>query len=78
MDFWEEGDDLHTRTAVTREQANLEGDLIVTLPDGTRAVVKLSRMLKDGYSLRAPLAGLNGAKGYLIVHFEIEDFGTVV
>ena len=35
--------------------------------------MKLSRMMKSGYSIRAPLAEINGDQGYLYVHIEIES-----
>ena len=71
--FWFENDDLHTRTTVTRNQITREVAISITLPDKKRAVMKLSRMMKSGYSIRAPLAEINGDQGYLYVHIEIES-----
>ena len=71
--FWYENDDLHTRTTVTRKQTTQEEAIAITLPDEKRAVMKLSRMMKSGYSIRAPLAEINGDGGYLYVHIEIES-----
>ena len=70
--FWYEGDDLHTQRTVTFEQTAREGTIVIDMPDGKRAEMKLSHMLKTGHAIRAPLAGINGAKGYLYVHFDVE------
>jgi hypothetical protein len=71
--LWYDNDDLHARTTVTRNQITREEAIAITLPDEKRAVMKLSRMMKSGYSIRAPLAEINGDQGYLYVHIEIES-----